>query len=99
MFANLLINGREAMPDGGNLLIEAKPNAATIEVAVTDEGTGIPADVLPKMFDPFFTTKELGTGLGLSMARDVMTRLDGEIRAENRSPQGAAIILNFPTAE
>jgi len=99
VFANLLINGREAMPDGGNLLIEAKPVAATIEVAVTDEGTGIPADVLPKMFDPFFTTKELGTGLGLSMARDVMTRLDGEIRAENRSPQGAAIILSFPIAE
>jgi signal transduction histidine kinase len=51
------------------------------------------------MFDPFFTTKDLGTGLGLSMARDVMTRLDGEIRAENRSPQGASIILNFPIAE
>ena len=99
VFANLLINGREAMPDGGNLLIEAKPVAATIEVAVTDEGTGIPADILPKMFDPFFTTKDLGTGLGLSMARDVMTRLDGRVRAENRSPQGAAIILNFPIAE
>jgi signal transduction histidine kinase len=51
------------------------------------------------MFEPFFTTKDLGTGLGLSMARDVMTRLRGKIRAENRSPQGAAIILNFPIAE
>ena len=99
VFANLLINGREAMPDGGNLLIEARPTDASIEVAVIDEGTGIPADVLQKMFDPFFTTKDLGTGLGLSMARDVMTRLDGKIRAENRSPQGAAIILNFPIAE
>jgi signal transduction histidine kinase len=87
------------MPDGGNLLIEAKPVAAGIEVAITDEGTGIPADILPKMFDPYFTTKELGTGLGLSMARDVMTRLDGEIRAENHSPQGASIILIFPIAE
>ncbi len=99
VLANLLINGREAMPDGGNLLIEAKPIAARVEVAVTDQGTGIPADVLPRMFDPFFTTKDLGTGLGLSMARDVMTRLDGEIRAENRSPQGASIILNFPIAD
>ena len=51
------------------------------------------------MFDPFFTTKDLGTGLGLSMARDVMTRLEGEIRAENRSPRGAAITLIFPIAE
>jgi signal transduction histidine kinase len=99
VIANLLINGREAMPDGGNLLIDARPIASTVEVAVTDEGTGIPADVLPKMFDPFFTTKDLGTGLGLSMARDVMTRLGGRIRAENRSPQGAAIVLNFPIAE
>jgi|HubBroStandDraft_6_1064221.scaffolds.fasta_scaffold137390_3 signal transduction histidine kinase len=99
VFANLLINGREAMPDGGNLLIEARPIDASVEVSVTDEGTGIPGDILPKMFDPFFTTKDLGTGLGLSMARDVMTRLDGDIRAENRSPQGAAVILNFPIAE
>ena len=59
MIANLLINGREAMPDGGNLLIEARLNAATVEVAVIDEGTGIPADVHQKMFAPFFTTKVL----------------------------------------
>jgi len=99
VIANLLINGREAMPDGGTLSIEAMSNAATVEVAVTDEGTGIDEDVMQKMFEPFFTTKDLGTGLGLSMARDVMTRLGGQIRAENRSSQGAAIILNFPLAE
>jgi signal transduction histidine kinase len=99
VIANLLINGREAMPDGGNLLIEARLIGATVEVTVTDEGTGITADVLPKMFEPYFTTKDLGTGLGLSMARDVVTRLGGRIRAENRSPQGAAIVLNFPITE
>jgi signal transduction histidine kinase len=79
--------------------IEAKVLANTVEVSVTDQGTGIPADILPKMFEPFFTTKDLGTGLGLSMAHDVMTRLNGRIRAENRDPAGAAIILNFPIAE
>jgi signal transduction histidine kinase len=99
VIANLLINGREAMPDGGILTIEARPNSNTVEVAVIDEGIGIPEDVQQKMFEPFFTTKELGTGLGLSMARDVMTRLGGRIRAENRSPQGAAIFLNFRIAE
>ena len=97
--ANLLINGREAMPDGGNLYIEAARLTNTVEVSVTDQGTGIPEEILPKMFEPFFTTKDLGTGLGLSMAHDVMTRLGGQIRAENRSPAGAAIILNFPIAE
>jgi nitrogen fixation/metabolism regulation signal transduction histidine kinase len=96
VFANLLINGREAMPDGGNLSIEAKETPSCVEVTVSDEGTGIPADILEKIFEPFFTTKELGTGLGLSMARDVMTRMGGRIRSENRSPRGAAFILNFP---
>ena len=99
VIANLLINGREAMPDGGNLSIEARLLTNTVEVAIKDEGTGIPEDVLSRMFEPFFTTKDLGTGLGLSMARDVMTRLNGRIRAENRTPAGAAIILNFPIAE
>jgi signal transduction histidine kinase len=96
VIANLLINGREAMPDGGNLLIEAREAPPTVEVTVADEGVGIPADVMDKMFEPFFTTKNLGTGLGLSMARDVMTRLGGQIRAENRAPRGTAVILNFP---
>jgi len=96
VIANLLINGREAMPDGGMLSIEARETPSIIEVIIADEGTGIPADVLEKMFDPFFTTKPLGTGLGLSMARDVMGRIGGEIRTESRSPHGAAFILNFP---
>ena len=96
VIANILINGREAMPDGGNLSIEAKETPSSVELTIADEGTGIRADILEKMFDPFFTTKELGTGLGLSMARDVMTRIGGRIRAENRAPHGAAFILDFP---
>ena len=96
VLANILINGREAMPDGGTLLIEAREVPSAVEVTVADEGTGIPAGVLEKMFEPFFTTKSLGTGLGLSMARDVMTRIGGNIRAENRTPRGAALILDFP---
>lgn len=96
VIANLLINGREAMPDGGNLLIEAKKNTSNVEVVVADEGTGISADIAEKIFDPFFTTKQMGTGLGLSMARDVMTRIGGDIRVVNRAPRGAAFTLIFP---
>ena len=96
VIANLLINGREAMPDGGNLVIEAQKTGAKVEVIVADEGTGIPDGLIEKIFDPFFTTKEMRTGLGLSMARDVMTRIGGEIRASNRTPRGATFILNFP---
>ena len=96
VIANLLINGREAMPDGGTLLITAETVSSSMEIAVVDEGTGIPEEIIDRVFEPFFTTKDLGTGLGLSMARDVMTRMGGTIRAENRSPRGAAFILNFP---
>lgn len=99
VLANILINGREAMPDGGTLSIEAKEISSAVQVTVADEGTGIPADILEKMFDPFFTTKTLGTGLGLSMARDVMTRIGGKIRAENRASRGAAVILDFPISK
>jgi signal transduction histidine kinase len=96
VLANLLINGREAMPDGGTLVIAADTVGSSIEVTVVDEGTGIPPEILERIFEPFFTTKDLGTGLGLSMARDVMTRMGGTIRAENRPPGGAAFVLNFP---
>lgn len=99
VIANLLINGREAMPDGGHLLIEAKNIPSAVEVIVADEGAGIPAHIHARMFEPFFTTKPLGTGLGLSMARDVMTRLGGGIRAENLTPRGAAFTLNFPISK
>jgi signal transduction histidine kinase len=98
VLANLLINGREAMPDGGTVSIDARVTAPVVEVAIADEGTGIPVDVLERVFEPYFTTKDLGTGLGLSMARDVMTRLGGQIRAENRSSRGAVFFLNFPIA-
>jgi len=87
------------MPEGGNLFIESRLLADTVEVALKDEGTGIPEEVFPKLFEPFFTTKDLAPVWACRWRNDVMTRLNGRIRAENRSPAGAAIILNFPIAE
>lgn len=99
VFSNLMLNARDAMPDGGRLTIEARPTESAVEVVVADEGTGIDAAAIEKIFDPFFTTKQLGNGLGLSMARDVMSRLRGTITAANRSPRGAAFVLTFPLLE
>jgi PAS domain S-box-containing protein len=80
---NLCINARDAMPDGGRLLIEtcnvtlndeyvaSNPDAAVgvhAMIAVTDNGTGIPPEALQKVFEPFFTTKEVGKGTGLGLS-------------------------------
>jgi signal transduction histidine kinase len=96
VISNLLINARDAMPEGGTLVLEVIDTPSSVEIAVMDDGVGIDPEVMAKIFDPFFTTKQFGNGLGLSMARDVMTRVGGSIEAENRSPRGATFKLKFP---
>jgi signal transduction histidine kinase len=98
LFVNLLINARDAMPKGGHVVISAEPDPPpdAVVVRVEDEGTGIPAAVLPRVFDSFFTTKGgSGTGMGLAMARATMTRIGGSIEAGNRSGGGAVFTLRF----
>jgi len=96
VIANLLVNARDAMPDGGDLVIETRATDQHLEIEVSDEGSGIPQELLDKIFEPFFSTKATGNGLGLSMARDVLARMEGEIRARNRAPHGAAFTLIIP---
>ena len=78
---NLLINARQAMPNGGPLVLKLShcPDDGMIELVVRDYGSGIPADKLPRIFEPFYSTKagpdasgKGGTGLGLSMCRDII---------------------------
>ncbi len=96
VFANLLLNARDALPSGGNITVTGEPLEDAIVIGVADDGVGIKPDLLAKIFDPLFTTKNTGTGLGLSMARDVMTRMGGSIRADNRTQGGAIFNLRFP---
>ncbi len=96
VFANLLLNARDAMQRGGTITVEARPRSDTVAVLIADEGDGIPPEHLGKVFDPFFTTKANGSGLGLSMARDVMSRLGGEIKVANKPRGGAVFTLTFP---
>ena len=96
VIANLLLNARDAMADGGDLRIETRKKDSTVEIIVADEGTGVPEDLLAKIFEPFFTTKATGNGLGLSMAQDVLSRMRGNISVANRTPRGAEFILSIP---
>lgn len=107
VLVNLLINARQAMADGGRLLLKIAPDATgeTVEVTVRDFGCGIPADKLPRIFDSFFTTKsgpdesgKGGTGLGLSLCRSIIEKHHGKIRVESSPGKGTAFILRFPIA-
>jgi signal transduction histidine kinase len=101
---NLIINARQAMPRGGRLRIEVRENGRThmAELAVTDTGVGIPPDRLRLIFEPFYTTKEPdenghgGTGLGLSVCRQIMDQHQGRIRVESLVGRGSTFTLKLP---
>ncbi len=104
---NLLINARQAMAGGGRVLIKLvyDPQADTIDLVVRDNGCGIPADKLPRIFESFYTTKagpdasgKGGTGLGLSMCRDIIEAHHGRIRVDSTIGKGTAFTLKLPTA-
>ena len=105
---NLLINARQAMPNGGRVLLKLTYDAASdmIDMVVRDNGCGIPAEKLPRIFDPFYTTKagpdasgKGGTGLGLSMCRDIIEAHHGRLRVDSTVGKGTAFTLKLPTAK
>jgi two-component system cell cycle sensor histidine kinase/response regulator CckA len=110
---NLCINARDAMPKGGSLKIEVSrdtpeserkhlPPALThrdyVSISVTDTGSGIASEALPRIFDPFFTTKGLGhgTGLGLAMVYGFVKSHDGFVKAESDPGKGARFTITLP---
>jgi signal transduction histidine kinase len=102
---NLLINARQAMPSGGRLLIKLSHDREhnTVDLLIRDNGCGMPPEVLPKIFDSFFTTKsgpdasgKGGTGLGLSMCRDIIEAHHGRIRVDSTVGKGTAFTIKLP---
>ena len=98
LFINMVNNSVDAMPDGGQLrlTVEADPAAPRWLISLADTGSGIPAEVLPKVFKPMFTTKPegKGTGLGLAICREIVRSHGGEIHI--RSEVGVGTTMSFP---
>ena len=92
---NLLLNSVRAMPDGGNISILARQLRDHIEIIVTDEGTGIPAELLPHLFKPHVSTKA-GGGLGLHIVNSIVRSEEGEVTVANRVEGGAEFTIIVP---
>jgi signal transduction histidine kinase len=95
VFSNLIVNAVDAMPGGGKLRIRVRPSSNRrsqqrgVRLVVADTGSGIPRDHLNHLFEPFFTTKgEKGTGLGLWVSRDIISKHDGTIHIRTASGAG-----------
>ena len=98
VFLNLIRNAREAMAAGGTLTVKATSNGALLDVRVSDTGTGIPPEAREKLFEPFFTTKPGGTGLGLSLSRQIVEAHGGRIDVDSAAGRGTTFLLEFPKA-
>jgi signal transduction histidine kinase len=100
---NLLINARQAMSNGGLLVVRLvhDPQAATVDLVVRDTGPGIPAEHLPRIFEPFFSTKqgEKGVGLGLSVVYGIIKEHRGTIYIKSEVDKGSRFTLRFARAE
>lgn len=98
---NLVVNARDAMPDGGTLRIVAAADGPDhCSLVVEDSGHGIPEEIRERIFEPFFTTKgkDKGTGLGLSVVHGIVTEHQGNVIVEDRPSGGTRFVLSFPRA-
>jgi len=105
---NLLLNARQAMPEGGHVRLSARDCVDTppgllgtsyVEIEVEDNGPGISAEDLPRLFEPFFTLREGGTGLGLAVAQSVVARHDGNLSVDSLVGRGSIFRIVLPAHE
>jgi CheY-like chemotaxis protein len=111
VFNNLIINARQAMPNGGEIIIDAEnvmigadsplhlQRGRYILISIRDKGYGIPEEILPKIFDPYFTTKDKGSGLGLTTAYSIVRNHEGHIAVESAVGSGTLFHIHLPASE
>lgn len=93
---NLILNGCQAMPSGGNLRVTPHVLPQRVDLEIADEGVGIPPEVRPKLFSLFFTTKPGGTGVGLAMAYRIVQLHNGSIDFSSEVNRGTTFRISLP---
>jgi two-component system sensor histidine kinase HydH len=98
-FLNILMNAMQAMPEGGTITVELADRQDTLTIVFSDEGKGIPDDILKKIWQPFFTTKDKGSGLGLPVVRKIVEGHGGTVRIENGPLKGVQVTVTLPVGK
>jgi two-component system sensor histidine kinase HydH len=93
---NLIVNARQAMPGGGELIVELRREGPRAELTITDSGVGMSPDHLERCFDLYFSTKRNGTGLGLATVKRIIEMHDGEIGVMSEEGRGTRFMLWLP---
>ena len=96
VLVNLVLNAVEAVGKGGHVFVTAVMTGETCYLTVSDDGPGIPPELLPNLFEPFVTGRKSGTGLGLSISRRIAESLGGTLVARNPAEGGAEFLFSFP---
>jgi len=99
VFINIVINAVHSMGKGGKMTVQTErvceKTPKTVKVVISDTGKGIPQDILDKVFDPFFTTKTVGSGLGLTVAREIVKRHNGTMDVQSEVGKGTTVIVEL----
>lgn len=107
---NIIINGKQAMPEGGVIKIACSNISAEetplqlpvainyVKISISDNGPGIPPDTISKIFDPYFSTKSEGSGLGLTICHSIINKHHGRISAESSPQQGTSFTIMLPAS-
>ncbi len=103
VFLNLINNAIDAIGKDGRIILKTayQPRSNRVMIAISDNGPGIPKDILGKIFDPFFTTKEVGkgTGLGLSISYGIIEKLGGTMKVESEVGHGTTFTIFLPVSD
>lgn len=98
VFLNLLLNAVQSIGQRGEIMISSGVSEGRIVIRISDTGCGIPPDVLPRIFDPFYTTRSVGsgTGLGLTVSRDIITAHGGSMEVSSELNRGTTFAIYLP---